>query len=168
MLYKLLKENRESILQKWIDRIFDTYSTEMVRFLNSQKNDFANPVRKTIIENVGRVYDGILEIGITEECRSGLEGIIKMRAVQEFSPQEALSFMFDLKKIVREEVQNEAAPDDFYQELHSFDEKVDDLTGLSFNIYSNCREKIYEIRINELKSQTFRALKILNRQKTDL
>ena len=140
----------------------------MVRFLNSQKNEFANPVRKTIIENVSKVYDGILEIGITEECRSGLEGIIKMRAGQEFSPQEALFFMFDLKKIVREEVQNEITPDKFYQELYSFDEKFDELIGLSFDIYSSCREKINEIRINELKSQTFRALEILNRQKTDL
>jgi len=168
MLYKLLKDNRESIVQKWIDLIFETYSDEMVKFLKTKTNEFANPVRKTIVENVGRIYDGILETGISENCRSGLEEIIKMRAVQEFTPHEALAFMFFLKKVVREEVQNDVTPGDFYQELYSFDEKFDELTGIAFDIYTNCREKINEIRFKELKSQTFRALEMLNRKKTDL
>jgi len=167
MLYKLLKDNRESIVQNWIELIFETYSDEMINFLKTKTNEFANPVRKTIVENAGRIYNGFLETGISEDCRSGLEEIIKIRAVQDFTPHEALAFMYVLKKIVREEVQKVEIPDDFYQEFYSFDEKFDELTGLAFDIYSNCREKINEIRFKELKSQTFRALEMLNRQKTD-
>ena len=135
MLQKFLKQNRESILQKWFDQTINTYEPEMVRFLKREKNQFSNPVRNTIVTSLEKIFDGILNgIGVKEY--HGLEEMIKLRAVQEFSPSEALSFLFDLKKIIRKELINSDQKDEIITETCLFDEKFDTLFSLAFDVYS--------------------------------
>jgi hypothetical protein len=162
MLQKLLEQNRESIITKWIDRIMSTYDPEMVRFLKKEKNQFANPVRGTIISSVNKIFDGLLNNKNMEVCCQGLEEIIKLRAVQDFSPSQALSFIFDLKKIIR----NELNADTSVEEISAFEEKVDTLLEIAFDIYTKCRDKIYEIRLAEIKSRSQRAFELLKKPKT--
>ena len=37
MLLNFLEDNRDTILDKWIDQTFQTYQPEMVRFLKGKK-----------------------------------------------------------------------------------------------------------------------------------
>ena len=37
--------------------------------------------------------------------------------------------------------------------------RIDDLALLAFDVYMNCREKLYEIKANEAKNQVSRLLK---------
>jgi hypothetical protein len=164
MLQKFLKQNRESILQKWFDQTINTYEPEMVRFLKREKNQFSNPVRNTIVTSLEKIFDGILNgIGVNEY--HGLEEMIKLRAVQEFSPSEALSFLFDLKKIIRKELINSDQKDEIITETCLFDEKFDTLFSLAFDVYSECRMKIHEIKLAEIKSRSQRAFEILQKKK---
>jgi hypothetical protein len=164
MLQKFLKQNRESILQKWFDQTINTYEPEMVRFLKREKNQFSNPVRNTIVTSLEKIFDGILNgIGVNEY--HGLEEMIKLRAVQEFSPSEALSFLFDLKKIIRKELINSDQKDEIITETCLFDEKFDTLFSLAFDVYSECRMKIHEIKLTEIKSRSQRAFEILQKKK---
>ena len=165
MLQQFLEQNRDTISKKWIDQTFLTYQPEMVRFLKGKKNQFANPVRNTILTSLEKIYDGILISKITDEFYPELEDIIKLRAVQDFSPSNALSFLFSFKKIVREEIEKMDEDVSSSKELQNFNDKIDALIRLSFDIYSKCRSKIYEIRINEIKSQTKRAFEIFDKQK---
>jgi hypothetical protein len=163
MLQKFLKQNRESILQKWFDQTINTYEPEMVRFLKREKNQFSNPVRNTIVTSLEKIFDGILNgIGVNEY--HGLEEMIKLRAVQEFSPSEALSFLFDLKKIIRKELINSDQKDEIITETCLFDEKFDTLFSLAFDVYSECRMKIHEIKLAEIKSRSQRAFEILQKK----
>ena len=102
-----------------------------------------------------------------EACYSGLKEIIKLRAVQAFSPHKALSFIFGLKSIIREELEKDKIFEDLVNELTEFEKKLDSLIGLSFDIYTECRDKIHEIRLAESKSQSQIAFKILNRRKSE-
>jgi hypothetical protein len=164
MLQKFLKQNRKSILQKWFDQTINTYEPEMVRFLKREKNQFSNPVRNTIVTSLEKIFDGILNgIGVNEY--HGLEEMIKLRAVQEFSPSEALSFLFDLKKIIRKELINSDQKDEIITETCLFDEKFDTLFSLAFDVYSECRMKIHEIKLTEIKSRSQRAFEILQKKK---
>jgi hypothetical protein len=43
-----------------------------------------------------------------------------------------------------------------------FESKIDDLALLSFDIYMKCREKIYELKSNEVRNMTFRLLQRAN------
>jgi hypothetical protein len=165
MLLKFLEDNKDRILNIWIDRTFQTYQPEMVRFLKGNKNPFANPVRETLINSLQSIYDGILSFKITDEFYPELEAIIKLRTVQDFTPSESLSFLFLLKTIVREEIGPTDSLAISSEEFHRFDNKVDDLIKLSFDIYTRCRKKIYEIRIAEIKAQSRRAFQVLEKQK---
>ena len=164
MLQNFLKQNRESILQKWLDQTINTYEPEMVRFLKREKNQFSNPVRNTIVTSLEKIFDGILN-GIGVDEYHGLEEMIKLRAVQEFSPSEALSFLFDLKKIIRKELINSDHKDEIITETCLFDEKFDTLFSLAFDVYSDCRMKIHEIKMAEIKSRSQRAFEILQKKK---
>ena len=141
MLQKFLMQNRDSILQKWVDQTIKTYNPEMVRFLKKEINQFSNPVRNTILNSLEKIFDGLLN-GLGVEEYHGLEEIIKIRAVQDFSPSEALSFLFDLKKIIRTELINSDQKGEILSETCIFDEKFDTLFVMGFDLYNNCRKKI--------------------------
>ncbi|MBW2228632.1 MAG: hypothetical protein JRG99_15335, partial [Deltaproteobacteria bacterium] len=44
-----------------------------------------------------------------------------------------------------------------FNELLLFESKIDRLSLIAFNLYVQCREKIYELKANEMKNRTFRA-----------
>jgi len=165
MLLTYLEKNKDRILETWIDHTFQTYKPEMVKFLRGTKNQFANPVRATIVENLTSIYDGVLSSKLIDELYPELEAIIKLRSVQDFSPSNALSFVFFVKKFIREEVQKTEAGKVSSEELNAFEDKMDELIQLSFDIYSKCRQKVYEIRIAEIKAQSQRAFQLFEKQK---
>jgi hypothetical protein len=159
MLYKFLKQNKESILQDWFELTINTYGPEMVRFLRKEKNQFSNPVRNTIITSLDRIYDGIVDGNSVDE-HHGLEEIIKVRAVQDFSPSDALSFLFDLKKIIRTTYTKSEQKPETLEELVDFDQRFDIVLKRAFDIYNNCRQKIQEIKMAEIKLRSERAFEI--------
>ena len=163
MLHQFLRQNGDSILGKWLDQTINSYGSEMVRFLRREKNQFANPVRNTIVTSTEKIYEAILNKADFNKNYPGLEEIIKLRAVQDFSPSEALSFIFYLKNIIRQEIADNHQFDIPKTELDEFEDKMDRLTRLAFDIYADCRSKIFEIRINEIKSQSKRAFELLGK-----
>ena len=46
-----------------------------------------------------------------------------------------------------------------------FEARIDKLALLALDIYMKCREKIYEIRLNEVKAEGERALRLLETSK---
>ncbi|MEW6715073.1 MAG: RsbRD N-terminal domain-containing protein, partial [Nitrospirota bacterium] len=81
---------------------------------------------------------------------------------QEFSPSKALSFLFLLKKVIRAEVSNEAREYHLFDELSAIESRIDELVNISFDIYMQCREKIYELKANEMRNWTYRLLQNTN------
>ena len=63
-----------------------------------------------------------------------------------------------MKKIAAE-VQTEAgeAPQ-ARDDMSAFDAKVDELGLLAFDVYSRCRENLFEVRMKEVKDRTYRLL----------
>jgi hypothetical protein len=93
---------------------------------------------------------------------SYLNDIIRIKAVQDFTPSQAVSFLPLLKKVVRDELGSDIQRQHFSEELAAFESQIDNLALLSFDIYMKCREKIFELRVNEIKTMTFRLLKRAN------
>jgi len=78
--------------------------------------------------------------------------------VQEFAPSEALGFIFQLKDVVRKVLAKAPQHPAAANELDVFDSAVDDLALFAFDLYMQCREKIYDIKAKEARSLTFRLL----------
>ena len=149
-------------MDKWFGLIVETYPAETQRFLKQQKNRFANPVGYTISKEIEAIYDELRSGVDTEKISVFLDRIIRIRAIQDFSPSQAIAFIFLLKKVIREELGNESWEGGMANELWGLDDKIDHLARVSFDIYMKCREKIYELKANEVKNTTYRLLQRAN------
>lgn len=154
-----LMAKKSAILKKWFDAVADTYPENTSSFLRKQKAQFTNPVGYTLSEGLEGLFEALLKGMIPDTVKIFLDSIIRIRAIQEFTPSEAVSFVFLLKKIIRQELGNEMLQQPrINDELTAFDSSIDELALYSFDIYMNCREKIYELKANEARNMTFRLL----------
>jgi hypothetical protein len=155
----LLLEKKPVIIKKWFGLILETYPADTAKFLKSQNNRFGNPVGHTISEGISGLFEELLRDMDTDRISSYLDNIIKIRALQELNPSKALGFILVLKKVIREELANEIREQGLFEELMAFESKVDFLTNLSFDIYMQCREKLYALKAREARNLTSRILK---------
>ncbi len=156
-LNTLLAQRKTAILKKWFAATVETYPSDTVKFLKSQKDPFANPVGRTIYQGLAALFDELLKETDHNVMQSLLDSIIRIRAVQNFSPSQATSFIFFLKNVIRDNIKEEDLQGQLFRELLLFESKIDELSLIAFNLYMNCREKIYELKANEMKNRTFRA-----------
>ena len=103
--------------------------------------------------------------GQVDSVRSiiALEEIIRSRAVQDRTPGESVSFVFLLKDVIRNELKNQMNDKEMVSELAKLDSKIDNLACQAFNVYTGCRERINQIRINEIKRDRDNANRLLER-----
>lgn len=161
-LSTLLMEKKPVLIQKWCQLIMDTYPKDTSRFLREQNDEFTNPVGHTINQSVEKIYSALLQDNEDMEVDLYLRDMIKVRAVQSFTPSQAIGFVFLLKKVIREELAKMAEEASISKALLEFETKIDQLALASFDIYSECREKLSDLKTMELKNMTFRLLKQAN------
>jgi len=159
MIEKLLVEKRDRILERWLHHILDSYPIDGSKFFGSEKDRFNNPVGYTFSQEIKVIYDELLSEFNTDIVQNSLDKIIKIRTVQDFSPSQAISFVYLLKKVLREELENEIADIKILRELMVFEARIDQLALLAFDIYTLCRNKISEIRVNEIKKRSISFLR---------
>jgi hypothetical protein len=161
-LKDLLEEKRSAISKKWFNAIMETYPADASGFLKKQKDMFANPVGHAISQGTESILDTLIEEKEFSEGLPFLDDIIKVRAVQDFTPSKAMAFIFLLKKVLREELEKEIRQNQIDDALLTFESKIDDLALFAFDIYAKCREQINELKTDELKRMTFTLLKKAN------
>lgn len=162
-LRNLLRDRKSVLVKKWLNEIYDSYPVDTSQFLKGQKDRFLNPVGYTFAQAIEGLFDEIiLSDGTSEKLLLFLDDIIRIKAVQSPNPSEAVTFVFLLKKVIRKELQKALNGDQFFEEMHHIESRIDDIGLLAFNIYMKCREKIYDIKVNEIKTMSFRLLKRAN------
>lgn len=150
-------------MERWFQLILETYPADTSRFLKQEKDRFINPVGYTISQEIEALYDELLQEMNPDKLAACLDNIIRIRAVQDFPPSQTIAFIFLLKKAIREELASEIAENRVLEELLKFESKIDQLVLLALDIYMKCREKVFEIRVNEAKAERERVLKLLDR-----
>ena len=143
---KFLLENKSTLVEKWVSRTLEGYPHESREFLKRQGNSFANPVGSIIREGFEEIFKALLDDG---NPREALEEVVRLRAVQDFTPSEAVGFLSDLKRIVREEFGKEIRAGGSLADWLEWDSRVDELTSLAFNMYMESRERLFRIRLRE-------------------
>jgi predicted house-cleaning noncanonical NTP pyrophosphatase (MazG superfamily) len=160
----LLWQNRSAIVEKWFDRIVETYPANSRKFIKERKDQFANPVGSTILQGIEGLYVELLREMDKEKVTKYLDPIMRIQAVQGFSPSQALSFIPSVKRIVREEFGKKILENRLAEELLEFETRVDQLTLLAFDNYMKCREKIYEIQVQELRNRSVEVMGRIQRR----
>ena len=149
MLHQQLLKYKSSIVSKWIKKILDSYSTESFNFLSKEKNQFSNPVGNIISKNAESIFNEIIGNRNLDAITLLLNDFIKIRAVQNFSPSEAVGFVFYLKKVIREELDHEINQQAILDELVELESVIDKTALIAFDLYMQSREKVFQIRMNE-------------------
>ena len=162
MLYELLIKYKSSIVSKWIKLIIDSYSIESSKFFNMEKNQFSNPVGTTISTNAASIFDEIVGSKDFEKITLLLTDIIKMRAIQDFSPSEAVGIVFLLKKVIREELNEEINQEKIFDEFAELEFVIDKTALIAFDLYMESREKVFQIRLNDEKYKLQKAVYPVN------
>ena len=158
-LNNLLAQRKTAIIKNWFTLAVETYPPDTASFLKRQKDPFANPVGRTISKGLEGLFNELLKEMDYETITSFLDPIIRIRAIQNFSPSQAVSFIFSLKKAVRENTKKEVPKEQLFNELLLFESKIDQLALIAFNLYMQCREKIYDLKANEMRNTTYKAFK---------
>jgi len=158
-LNNLLAQRKTAIIKNWFTLAVETYPPDTASFLKRQKDPFANPVGRTISLGLETLFNELLKEMDHEIITSFLDPIIRIRAIQNFSPAQAVSFIFLLKKTIRENIKKEVLEEQLFNELLLFESKIDKLALIAFNIYVQCKEKIYDLKANEMRNTTYKAFK---------
>ena len=138
------------IVERWFARTAEAYPALTTQFLSAEPDRFRNPVGHALRENLGALTGELFGAMDAGKIAAALDGILRIRAVQDFTPSQAVGFMFLLKPIVREL----AAGDD----PSALERRIDQLALAAFDVYMQCREQLSEIRVNEVKrALQFRA-----------
>jgi len=152
-LATLLSQKKAAILGRWLTTIYETYPPETAIFLRKEKNRFDNPAGYRISEGLAGLYGALLQEMERDQILTFLDEIIRIRALQDFAPSQALAFIFLLKNVIRQELAEEIQKENLAAEILDLESRIDGLALLGFDVYSKRREKIYEIRANEMKGR---------------
>lgn len=160
MLKEYLSKKRDGIVSEWFECIVTGYAPETAKFLRQQRNPFANPVGAQLRDELGPLYDGLLEGTDPEELTPSLDRIIRVRAIQDLKPSEALGFLFELKRIIRNRVTADHL--DVGPELAAFDTRIDRLVLTAIDVFAACREQVFEIRVKQIRELSLDRMERLN------
>ncbi|NQU22135.1 MAG: RsbRD N-terminal domain-containing protein [Candidatus Nealsonbacteria bacterium] len=154
---RLLQEKKDAIVRRWSDKALASYSGDSAAAFKRQKDPFANPIGHGLRVATQAIFDELLD-GPDAKAGPDMEKIgehlfevVRVRAVQQFSASEAVGFVFCLKDAVRAELGSAATDGRYLSELAEFDARVDRVALAAFDVFVECRERLLELRINEVK-----------------
>lgn len=159
MLRELLAQRQTAIWEEWRQRIFSSYPEKSAKFFAHQKDRFANPVGQTISDATKLVVEALIKDALEsdDQVPIHLERMIRIRSVQEFSPSEAVSFVYCLRDALRKQLRADLERSaELRAELRQLEDgPLTQLVLQSFEIYVTCRERLYNVRVNELKRSVY-------------
>ena len=147
----------EPILEQWIARTIQSYPSSAAAFLSGEGDPFRNPVGHTLRQSLTTLYQELQGSMDAARIASALDAIIRIRAVQDLSPSQAVGFVFLLKPIVREFAQQSGQAlltnrisDRIHNQMDDqINDRIDQLALVAFDKYMQCREQLAEIRKRE-------------------
>ena len=155
----LIEKNKSDIIEKWFESTIQTYAPDTAQFYKGQKDQFANPVGNITAKGVEFLLDQLLNDFDPDAVKTYLDPVIRIRAVQDFTPSQATAFILSLKKVLRDRLSDKLQDAAILTEFLAFESRIDQLCLMAFDIYMTCKEKIYQISANDMRSQALKAFK---------
>jgi hypothetical protein len=158
----ILTQKRGIILKRWLELILDTYPADAANFLRLEKDRFKNPVGHAFAGGTEILYDAFLHDNDPDVIAAALDNIIRIMAVQDCTPSQAIAFVFQLKQAIREEAGRTVQGKNLFDALSLYEAKIDMMALCAFDVYTRCREEVHNIRSSEIKMERDMAMRILN------
>jgi len=149
-LIKLLEQKKGHIVEKWREVIHNSYPPETAQFLKREKNKFQNPIGSSIEESIWPLFDQMIGEADPDQTKKLLDNLVRIRAVQDFTPASAVRIFFALKEVIRDALLKEVEKRGLFKEFLKFESEIDRFALLAFDVFMECREKVWEIKRNDL------------------
>jgi len=159
---RFLLNNKPGVLNAWIQAVMDSYPRDDTGFLKNQTDPFANPVGHMLREGLSGLVDSLAYDDYLHKAAPFIKELMHVRAVQDFSASQAVGFIFSLKKILKNYFKIKPRNTDSAAFLFWADARIDALALAAFDAYASCREKIHEIRVNEVRNLSYKTLQRAN------
>ena len=156
-LAELLERRKTDIIKMWLELILKSYPPDTAQFYMGQSDPFANPVGATTRKGLSKVFDEILGNMDRNVITAALDTIIRIRAIQNFSPSEAIAFIVELKEILRNALKKELKNSVQLTDLTQLENRIDQVLLTGFDVYMQCREKIYELKVSTERDKIYKA-----------
>jgi hypothetical protein len=146
------EHTRDLFVEEWLASTLGTYPEQAGRFLRDEQDPFRNPVGHTL-----RVALASLAAELFGEFDRGrvaraLEAVVRIRAVQEFTPSEAVGFVPLARSASRVLGRGpELAPEC----LGVLDRRIDELVLMAFDLFEKCREEIRAISTRAARRRAY-------------
>ena len=168
-LNQLMQKKHEELQMQWFEQAIAAYPAEAHKYFVKVKNEFTNPVGSNIYRSLGHLLEELSGERDADQLYQHLEMILKIRAVQDLKPSKALAFLPSLKNLIQTVFQDEIKSGEISQkELEDLFTDIDTLMLIAFDLYSESKEMLYNLRIaqiketNEIKSNMIKLLKKAN------
>jgi hypothetical protein len=150
----MVRNNRKELLGLWLETFFETKPGAGLQARPDYGDRFTNPVYHTINEELPKIYDYIVDENLERDSYlAALKNIIRIRAVQDMKPSQAVSFLFRLKEIIFDSVGLRDADLAGRKRLAEYCDNIDDAVLDAMDIFMEMREKIFDIKIKEIKNR---------------
>ncbi len=144
---KDLAQKRDLILEKWLEQTLASYPSQTAQFLRNAKDRFRNPVGNTLREGLATLLDEITGEMEAAKSNPALESVVRLRAVQDFTPAQATEFVSGLHQILHETLEGDIPP--------TWQKRIEELASLATDLDMKCRKEIDEIKARERQRQVF-------------
>lgn len=163
---ELCNEQRAALLPRWTELFFAAYPLSSPGFLRTQTDPFANPVGRIVRDSLPVLYDAVAGNDADPDAVThALADLVRLRAVQDMPPAKAIGPVFLLKTLLREVVLPEVlrmtsgdtgdngdnGPAAHLNEYLAAESRVDSLGLMALDLYAGDREKVFNLRVEEIK-----------------
>lgn len=157
------QEHKAILMDIWFEAILNHYPPETARIFKREKDPFANPIGYNLKVGVEEILDRFIKEDKEKNVSDSLDKIIRIWAIQDFTPSQTVSFLIIFKQIVKKQMKKHYQnQEQLWINWQVFEQEVDNLILMAMDIYTKCREKLYQIRIEEANKRVYSLLRRAN------
>ncbi len=156
-LRELIEPHKRRITALWLDKSLEVYPVDSRKFFGERKDRFANPVGTALKRGIESFVEGLLRDEPPAALAAHLEEIVQIRSVQQLEPSKALGFVMVLKDIVREVLSGERPGAE--AAIDRTAAAIDAACLETFDLYVKYRERLFDVRVSDVKRQVSHLLK---------
>ncbi len=149
MLDRVLEGRQEEIAERWVELVFASYPQETSRFLEREKDPFANPVGRLVREAAGPLVAALGADRPGPEAMRHLDALMRLRSVQDVTAGDAVGVVGLLRRAVLDVLGDEGGELGAAGMLE-LSERVERMLLAAFEVFTACREQLHEVRAREL------------------
>ena len=151
-LAEAFRNYEDKIVNQWVDYTLSSYKSST--FFKKSPDKFSNPVGGNTREALSNLFKLLSKNADPAKFAKPLDQIMRIRSIQEFTASEAVGPIYAVKHITRELLEKDSERKHLISELYDFEFAVDLAVLSAFDLYAQCREQLYKVRIKEIKTGT--------------